>query len=167
MAPPGRAAAERPARPARRLIDQLSTHVDVSVVKRTTAVNVFIGNGQSLVVGNDPASWPDHRSVRSDSQAPAPCSRASAPSISPARSRAARWAACSDFRIGCSIRRVTRIGKISVALAGSDERSAQRRHGSQRRLGQDFFSVGGVDVRRSRTTPVRRALPSRAPTWAR
>ncbi|HWK51754.1 MAG TPA: flagellar hook-associated protein FlgK, partial [Steroidobacter sp.] len=39
-----------------RLIDQLATHVNVSVVTTDdNQLNVFIGNGQPLVVGSDPA----------------------------------------------------------------------------------------------------------------
>lgn len=40
-----------------RLIDELATHVNVSVVKSNdNSVNVFIGNGQPLVVGQDAAT---------------------------------------------------------------------------------------------------------------
>ena len=51
-----RPAAQRPARPARPLLDQLSAHIDVTTVKQDDGrINVFVGSGQPLVVGGTAA----------------------------------------------------------------------------------------------------------------
>jgi flagellar hook-associated protein 1 FlgK len=131
-----------------RLIDELSTHVNVSVVKTDdNQVNVFIGNGQPLVVGNDPAR------VVSTSDP-----------YDPTRKRLAVQSSVGTIDITSSISGGTlggilsfrsemldparnSIGKISVAL--SEVMNDQHNAGMDLNgdLGGDFFSVGGVDVR--------------------
>ena len=131
-----------------RLIDELSTHVNVSVVKTDdNQLNVFIGNGQPLVVGNDPA-----RVV------------ATADPYDPTRKRLAVQSSVGTIDITNSISGGTlggvlsfraemldparnSIGRISVALA--DVMNEQHRAGMDLNgdMGGDFFSVGGVEVR--------------------
>ncbi|MDY6944639.1 MAG: flagellar hook-associated protein FlgK [Pseudomonadota bacterium] len=131
-----------------RLIDELSTHVNVSVVKTDdNQLNVFIGNGQPLVVGNDPA-----RVV------------ATSDPYEPTRKRLAVQSSVGTIDItgsisGGSLGGVLNfraemldparnaIGRISVALA--DVMNDQHNAGMDLNgnMGGDFFSVGGVDVR--------------------
>ena len=131
-----------------RLLDELSKHVNVSVVKTDdNQMNVFIGNGQPLVVGNDPA-----RVVTSNDP------------YDPTRKRLAVQSSVGTIDITSSISGGSlggllgfrsemldparnSIGRISVALA--DVMNEQHRAGMDLNgdLGGDFFSVGGVDVR--------------------
>lgn len=131
-----------------RLIDELSTHVNVSVVKTDdNQLNVFIGNGQPLVVGNDPA-----RVV------------ATSDPYDPTRKRLAVQSSVGIIDITNSISGGSlggmlgfrsemldsarnSVGRISVALA--DVMNEQHRAGMDLNgdMGGDFFSVGGVDVR--------------------
>lgn len=131
-----------------RLIDELSKHVNVNVVKTDdNQLNVFIGNGQPLVVGSDPA-----RVVTSNDP------------YDPTRKRLAVQSSVGTIDITSSVSggslggllnfraemldpaRNT-IGRISVALA--DVMNDQHRAGMDLNgdMGGDFFSVGGVDVR--------------------
>jgi flagellar hook-associated protein 1 FlgK len=131
-----------------RLVDELSKHVNVSVVKNgDNQLNVFIGNGQPLVVGNDPA-----RVV------------ATSDPYDPTRKRLAVQSSVGTIDITGSIAGGTlggvlnfrtemldparnAIGRISVALA--DVMNDQHNAGMDLNgdMGGDFFSVGGVDVR--------------------
>lgn len=131
-----------------RLLDQLSTHVNVSVVKTDdNQLNVFIGNGQPLVVGNDPAKVV-----------------ATADPYDPTRKRLAVQSSAGTIDITNSISGGSlggllnfrsdmldparnSIGRMSVAL--SDVMNQQHHAGMDLNgdLGGDFFAVGGVDVR--------------------
>ncbi|MFC4308554.1 flagellar hook-associated protein FlgK [Steroidobacter flavus] len=131
-----------------RLIDQLSTHVNVNVVKTDdNQLNVFIGNGQPLVVGNDPAKVV-----------------ATSDPYDPTRKRLAVQSSVGTIDITGSLSGGTlggilsfrsdmldparnTIGKISVALA--DVMNEQHNAGMDLNgnMGGDFFSVGDVAVR--------------------
>ncbi|HEY0942766.1 MAG TPA: flagellar hook-associated protein FlgK [Steroidobacter sp.] len=131
-----------------RLLDELSKHVNVSVVSTDdNQVNVFIGNGQPLVVGNDPA-----RVV------------ATSDPYDPTRKRLAVQSSVGTIDITSSISGGSlggllsfrsemldparnSIGRISVAL--HDVMNEQHRAGMDLNgdAGGNFFSVGGVDVR--------------------
>jgi flagellar hook-associated protein 1 FlgK len=131
-----------------KLIDQLSTHVNVNVVKTNdNQLNVFIGNGQPLVVGADPAK------VVSTSDP-----------YDPTRKRLAVQSSVGTIDITGSISGGTlggllsfrsdmldparnTIGKISVALA--DVMNEQHNAGMDLKgnMGGDFFAVGDVVVR--------------------
>jgi flagellar hook-associated protein 1 FlgK len=131
-----------------RLLDELSKHVNVNVVRTDdNQLNVFIGNGQPLVVGNDPA-----RVV------------ATSDPYEPTRKRLAVQSSVGTIDITSSIAGGTlggllsfrsemldparnTIGRISVALA--DVMNSQHRAGMDLNgdMGGNFFSVGGVDVR--------------------
>lgn len=130
-----------------RLIDQLSTHVNVNVTKMDdNQVNVFIGNGQPLVVGADPA-----RVV------------ATSDPYDPTRKRLAVQSSVGTIDITSSISGGTlggvlsfrsdmldparnSIGSMSVALA--EVMNEQHNAGMDLNgdMGGDFFSVGGVQV---------------------
>nr|WP_298719766.1 flagellar hook-associated protein FlgK [uncultured Steroidobacter sp.] len=131
-----------------RLIDQLSTHVNVNVVQTNdNQLNVFIGNGQPLVVGSDPAKVV-----------------ATSDPYDPTRKRLAVQSSVGTIDITGSVSGGTlggllsfrsemldparnTIGKISVALA--DVMNEQHNAGMDLNgnMGGDFFSVGDVVVR--------------------
>ncbi|WP_116811813.1 flagellar hook-associated protein FlgK [Steroidobacter cummioxidans] len=131
-----------------RLIDQLATHVNVSVVQTDdNQLNVFIGNGQPLVVGSDPAKVV-----------------ATSDPYDPTRKRLAVQSSAGTIDITGSVSGGTlggllsfrsemldtarnSIGKISVALA--DVMNQQHNAGMDLNgnMGGDFFSVGDVVVR--------------------
>jgi flagellar hook-associated protein 1 FlgK len=130
-----------------RMIDELSTHVNVSVVKQNdNSVNVFIGNGQPLVVGNDPATV-----------------IATNDPYDPTRKRLAVQSSVGTIDITNSLSGGTlggmltfrtqmldparnTIGRLSVALTevmNNQHNAGMDLNGD---LGGDFFSVGGVTV---------------------
>ncbi|MET0535843.1 MAG: flagellar hook-associated protein FlgK [Steroidobacter sp.] len=131
-----------------RLIDELATHVNVSVVKANdNSVNVFIGNGQPLVVGADAATMV-----------------ATADPYEPTRKRLSMQSSVGTIDITNSLNGGTlggvlqfrnemldparnAIGRLSVAL--TDVMNEQHNAGMDLNgnLGGDFFSVGGVEVR--------------------
>jgi flagellar hook-associated protein 1 FlgK len=131
-----------------RLLDELAKHVNVSVVATDdNQVNVFIGNGQPLVVGNDPA-----RVV------------ATSDPYDPTRKRLAVQSSVGTIDITSSIAGGSlggllsfraemldparnSIGRIAVAL--NDVMNEQHRAGMDLNgaAGGNFFSVGGVEVR--------------------
>lgn len=131
-----------------RMIDELSTHVNVNVVKTDdNQLNVFIGNGQPLVVGADPAKVV-----------------ATSDPYDPTRKRLAVQSSVGTIDITGSIAGGTlggllsfrtemldparnTIGKLSVAL--SDVMNEQHNAGMNLNgnMGGDFFSVGDVVVR--------------------
>jgi flagellar hook-associated protein 1 len=131
-----------------RLIDELATHVNVNVVKSNdNSVNVFIGNGQPLVIGAEAATV---------AGTPDP--------YDPTRKRLSMQSSVGTIDITNSLSGGTlggvlsfrsemldparnTIGRLSVALADvvNDQHNAgMDLHGD---LGGDFFSVGGVEVR--------------------
>ncbi|GFE84790.1 flagellar hook protein FlgK [Steroidobacter agaridevorans] len=131
-----------------KLIDELSTHVNVNVTKTDdNQLNVFIGNGQPLVVGADPAKVV-----------------ATSDPYDPTRKRLAVQSSVGTIDITGSIAggslggllnfrtemldpaRNT-IGKLSVAL--SDVMNEQHNAGMDLNgdMGGDFFAVGDVVVR--------------------
>ena len=131
-----------------RLIDELSTKVSVTTVAEgASTLNVFIGNGQPLVLGTtaseittvpDPFD-PERTAVRL-------ADRRRARSTSRAASPAARSAGCSTGAARCSNPARNELGRISLAIA--NQVNAQHREGMDLTgaLGGDFFNVGGVGV---------------------
>lgn len=131
-----------------RMLDELATHVNVSVVKTDeNSLNVFIGNGQPLVVGDDPATVV-----------------ATSDPYDPTRKRLAIQSSVGTIDITNSLSGGTlggilsfrtqmldparnTIGQLSVALA--DVMNQQHNAGMDLNgdLGGDFFAVGGVEVR--------------------
>ena len=131
-----------------RLIDELSTHVSVQVVRAdNNSVNVFIGNGQPLVVDNTAA-----KVVATNDP------------YDPTRKRLAFQSSVGTIDVTNSLSGGTvggilnfrsqmldparnAVGQLSVALA--DTMNQQHRQGMDLNgdLGGNFFSVGGVEVR--------------------
>jgi flagellar hook-associated protein 1 len=129
------------------LIDQLSTHVNLSAIKQTDgAVNVFIGTGQALVVGNTAATL-------TASTDPYNVSRTSL-SLRSSGSNTDVTAALTGGAVGglLSFRAQvldpaqSSLGQVAVTL--TDLVNSQQQAGMDLRgaAGTDMFAVGGVDV---------------------
>lgn len=130
-----------------RLVDELSTHINVSVVPQTDrSVNIFIGNGQPLVVGQVPATvvaLPDAYdptrniiAVRSSSGTADITSSLSGGTLG----------GMLDFREQMLDPARNTLGRLSIGLA--QVMNTQHHEGMDLNgaLGDDFFSVGGVRV---------------------
>ncbi|MBM0108310.1 flagellar hook-associated protein FlgK [Steroidobacter sp. S1-65] len=151
-----------------RLLDELSKHVSVSVTRTDdNQMNVFIGNGQPLVVGDDPA-----RVVATSDPYDATRKRLSVQSsvgtidITGSISGGSLGGLLS-FRSEMLDPARNTIGRMSVALA--DVMNEQHRAGMDLNgdMGGDFFSVGGVDVRpHSNNTGTATAVVTRTDTGA-
>lgn len=133
-----------------RLLDELSTHVNVSTVKQgDNSVNVFIGNGQPLVVGQTASRL-----------------AAVADSFDPTRRVIALQTATSsidvtdnltggtlggtiDFRQQVLEPARNSLGKFSVGLAQAMNDQHAAGMDLQGNLGGDFFAVGSVAVQAS------------------
>lgn len=131
-----------------RMLDELSTHVNVSVVKTDdNQLNVFIGNGQPLVVGNDPA-----RVVATTDPYDATRKRlavqSSVGTIDITSSIAGgTLGGLLSFRTEMLDPARNTIGKLGVAL--TDVMNEQHNAGMDLNgdMGGDFFAVGDVLVR--------------------
>jgi len=131
-----------------KLIDDLAAHVNVNVVKANdNSVNVFIGNGQPLVIGAEAATvvgTPDP--------------------YDPTRKRLSMQSSVGTIDITNSLSGGTlggvlqfrsemldparnTIGRLSVALADVVNEQHNAGMDLNGNLGGDFFSVGGVEVR--------------------
>ncbi len=130
-----------------RMLDELSGHVNVSVVKQgDNTVNVFIGNGQPLVVGADPAT------VIATNDPYDPTSKrlsiqSSVGTIDITKSLSGgTLGGMLTFRTQMLDPARNAIGRLSVAL--TDVMNEQHNAGMDLNgdLGGDFFSVGGVVV---------------------
>lgn len=131
-----------------RMIDELATHVNVSVVKADdNSMNVFIGNGQPLVVGNVPATVV----ATSDPYDPTRkrlAIQSNVGSIDITNSLSGgNLGGILSFRTQMLDPARNTIGQLSVALA--DVMNQQHNAGMDLNgnLGGDFFAVGGVEVR--------------------
>lgn len=131
-----------------KLIDDLATHVNVSVVKANdNSVNVFIGSGQPLVIGADAAKV---------AGTPDP--------YDPTRKRLSMQSSVGTIDITNSLSGGTlggvlqfrkevldparnTLGRLSVALADVVNEQHNAGMDLNGNLGGDFFSVGGVEVR--------------------
>lgn len=131
-----------------RMIDELATHVNVNVVKADdNSVNVFIGNGQPLVVGGDPATVV-----------------ATSDPYDPTRKRLAVQSSVGTIDITNSLSGGTlggvlsfrsqildparnSIGRIGIALTEAMNQQHNAGMDLNGDLGGDFFAIGGVEVR--------------------
>ena len=131
-----------------RLLDTLSGHIDVNTVKQADgSVNVFIGNGQSLVVGGNAATLqttvdpydPNRHGVALLTPGGIPVDITS-------NIKGGSLGGALDFRTQVLDPARNALGHISVGLA--DVINQQHRAGIDLngQLGQDFFDVGGVQT---------------------
>ena len=150
------------------LIDELATHVNVSVVAagRRRTLNVFIGNGQSLVLGTMARITTQHDAY--DPKRTSLAYKTPGGTRGPAqRLPAARVGGLLDFRREMLDPARNELGQISLAHRATGQRAASRGHGSLGALGGDLFAVGDVGVLpTSREHRHRHRWPPRAPTSA-
>lgn len=129
------------------LIDELATHVNVNVLEQSDrSVNVFIGNGQPLVVGQT-ASVLVTSADRFDPTRKLLSLQTPAGAIDISGSLSGgSVGGMLDFRSQMLDPARNALGRVSVALA--DVMNAQHNAGMDLNgdLGGDFFAVGGVDV---------------------
>jgi flagellar hook-associated protein 1 len=129
------------------LIDELSTHINVNVVAQNDgSVNVFIGNGQPLVVGQIPASV----SATTDRFDPtrktiSVLSASGSANITDSLS-GGTLGGMLDFRRQMLDPARNTLGRISIAL--NEVMNGQHHAGIDLKgnLGKDFFAVGAVAV---------------------
>ncbi|HEY4369383.1 MAG TPA: flagellar hook-associated protein FlgK [Steroidobacteraceae bacterium] len=129
------------------LLDQLATHVNVNVVKQgDNTVNVFIGNGQPLVVGQTAAtlaSTPDpYDATRKGLSLQTPTG-----SIDITSSLSGgTLGGMLDFRTQMLDPARNALGRLSVALTdvmNNQHHEGMDLHGN---LGGDFFATGGIST---------------------
>jgi flagellar hook-associated protein 1 FlgK len=131
-----------------RLLDQLSGHIDVSTVKQADgSVNVFIGNGQALVVGINAATLttttdpydPSRHGISMNTPGGVPVDITS-------NIKGGSLGGALDFRNQVLDPARNALGHISVGLA--DVINDQHHAGIDLNgaLGQDFFNIGGVQT---------------------
>ncbi len=130
-----------------RLLDELATHVNVSVVKQgDNSVNVFIGSGQPLVIGQTASrlvTAPDpYDATRKVIALQTPSSSIDVTS----RLSGGAVGGMIDFRTQVLDPARNTLGRFSVALA----EAMNTQHGEgidlNGNLGGDFFATGGVQV---------------------
>ncbi len=131
-----------------RLLDELSSHIDINTVKQSDgSVNVFIGDGQSLVVGATSATL-------TTTVDPYDANRHNVSLVTPSGVTAditpsltgGTLGGALDFRHQVLDPARNTLGRISVGL--TNVINAQHHAGIDLNgnLGQDFFKVGGVDA---------------------
>ena len=130
------------------LLDKLSTHIDVSTVKQADgSVNVFIGSGQALVVGSNAATL----ATTTD---PYDASRHGVSLMTPggvpvditSNIKGGSLGGALDFRNQVLDPARNALGHISVGLADVINKQHHAGIDLNGTLGQDFFSVGGVQT---------------------
>jgi flagellar hook-associated protein 1 len=131
-----------------RLVDELATHINVNVVEQSDhSVNVFIGNGQPLVVGQTPAtvvtSADPYDPTRNVVSVRSPHGEVD---ITGSLS-GGTLGGVLDFRKQMLEPARNTLGRLSIAI--TEVMNDQHRAGIDLNgdLGQDFFAVGGVAVR--------------------
>jgi flagellar hook-associated protein 1 FlgK len=130
-----------------RLIDELATHVNVNVVEQTDrSVNVFIGNGQPLVVGQNPATVVTTQDPFDATRMRVAVQSSVGVSDITNSLSGGTLGGMLDFRTQMLDPARNAIGRMSIAL--SDVMNQQHRSGMDLsgNLGGDFFAVGGVLV---------------------
>ena len=132
-----------------RLLDELSGHIDTSAVKQQDgSVNVFIGNGQSLVVGDTASTLttnvdpydPDRHSVALITKG--------GPAVDITTNiKGGSLGGALDFRNQVLDPARNTLGLISVGLADAFNEQHHAGIDLNGNAGGDFFNVGGVETR--------------------
>jgi flagellar hook-associated protein 1 FlgK len=131
-----------------RLIDELATHINVNVVPQgDKTVNVFIGNGQPLVVGRDAAAVVASPDPYEPTRNVVTVRTASGEVDITSSLSGGSMGGLLQFRTQMLDPARNTLGRMSVAIA--EVVNEQHRSGMDLRgdLGGDFFSVGDVNVR--------------------
>lgn len=132
-----------------KLLDDLATHVNVNVVKQgDNTVNVFIGNGQPLVVGQVPAKLATVGDPFDVSRKVMTLQTASGSVDISNNLSGGTLGGILDFRTQMLDPARNTLGRLAVGLA--DVMNAQHHEGMDLNgaLGDDFFSVGSVLTQR-------------------
>jgi flagellar hook-associated protein 1 len=130
-----------------RLIDELSTHINVSVVSQNDgALNIFIGNGQPLVVGQTSATVVANSDTFDPTRKTIAVRSAHGTSNITDSLSGGTLGGMLDFRRQMLDPARNTLGRMSVAL--NEVMNDQHHAGMDLNgnLGDDFFSVGGVAV---------------------
>jgi flagellar hook-associated protein 1 FlgK len=130
-----------------RLLDQLSTHVNVNTAPQDGGViNVFIGNGQPLVLGETPATLTTSQDAFDPTQSHIVIQSANGSVDVTTGITGGTLGGLIDVREEVLDPARNALGRMTVAL--TDVVNAQNRSGNDLNgnLGQDIFSVGGVEV---------------------
>jgi flagellar hook-associated protein 1 FlgK len=130
-----------------RLLDELATHVNVNVVKQDNgAVNVFIGNGQPLVVGQTAAKLAATGDPFDGARKVVSLQTPSGSVDITSSLSGGSLGGTLDFRTQMLDPSRNALGRLSVALA--DVMNEQHHAGLDLNgnLGADFFTTGGVLV---------------------
>ena len=130
-----------------RLIDELSTHLNANVVAQNDgSVNVFVGNGQPLVVGQTFANVIAANDAFDPSRKTIAVQSAGGTADISASLSGGTLGGMLDFRTQMLDPARNTLGRLSVAL--TEAMNAQHHAGMDLNgnLGDDFFSTGGVQV---------------------
>jgi flagellar hook-associated protein 1 FlgK len=131
-----------------RLVDQLSEHIDVNTVKQSDgSLNVFIGNGQALVVGNNAATLttsadpydPSRHNISMNTPGGVPVDITS-------NIKGGSLGGALDFRNQVLDPARNALGHISIGIADAINDQHHAGIDLNGALGQDFFNVGGVQT---------------------
>ena len=131
-----------------RLIDELSTHLNVSTVQQSDgSMNVFVGSGQNLVVGATATRLVVGQDSFDATRKTLVLQSATGNTDVTASLTGGSLGGTLDFRSQILDPARNSIGRLAVAL--SDVMNAQHGKGMdlEGNLGGDFFSIGGVNVR--------------------
>lgn len=132
------------------LVDELSTHLNVSTVEQTDgSINVFVGSGQNLVVGANATTLVTGQDSFDASRKTLLLQSATGSTDVTAGLTGGSLGGTLDFRSQILDPARNNIGRLSVVLA--DVMNEQHSEGLdlEGNLGGDFFTVGDLDVRAS------------------
>lgn len=129
------------------LIQQLSQHIGVTVTTQDNgAKNVFIGNGQNLVVGNQAASLSITNNQYDPTQTEVSLNTGSGSAVVSGSLSGGTLGGLLEFRDQVLNPTRNQLGRIAIGLA--DSFNTQQRSGMalDGQLGQDFFTAPGAQV---------------------
>ena len=129
------------------LLDQLATHVNVTVTKQDNGqVIVAIGNGQPLVVGNQSASLAVAPDPYDSSRNIVQIQSSGVPVDITSRLSGGTVGGLLDFQRELLDPARNTLGRITVALSETVNQQQNAGFDLSGAFGQDLFAVGGVDV---------------------
>ena len=131
-----------------RLVDELSTHLNVSTVQQSDgSLNVFVGSGQNLVVGASATKLVAGQDAFDATRKTLVLQSATGATDVTASLTGGSLGGTLDFRTQILDPARNSIGRLAVALADVMNEQHGKGMDLEGNLGGDFFSVGGVDVR--------------------
>jgi flagellar hook-associated protein 1 len=131
-----------------KLIDELATHINVSVVEQgDRSTNIFIGNGQPLVVGQTAATVATAVDPYDPTRNTIVVRTASGTSDITGSLSGGTLGGMLDFRRTMLDPARNSLGRMSIAIAEVMNEQHHAGMDLNGNLGEDFFGVGGVGVR--------------------